>query len=197
MRIPVNEFKPITQLVLGASTDETRFHLCGVHFDPSTGKGQATNGHALSQNQIAIDPDWSDDKVTDAALCASPAKPVIIAAETCIAINKTKTKHNFGAWIELLPNCIRLSVLGGSTQEWKYITDAQFPDISQVMPKADAKPESTICFNPILLAQLAKSMGFDPGQKQVVRLEIFDKASPIRVSVNGQTGLLMPMRGDK
>lgn len=69
-----------------------------------------------------------------------------------------------------------------------------FPEIDRALPAADAVPVMTVSFNAEYLLQLAKAIS--DKRLPIVKLEIFDANSAMRVTASGSDaiGFLMPCR---
>ncbi|MFM6929030.1 MAG: hypothetical protein ACKOX6_11235 [Bdellovibrio sp.] len=166
----------VKMLENSASKDPTRFHLGCVEITKEY--IQATDGIILSRC-----------KNTDEHLKDIVGKYYVHRDE--IGFLKAVLKNSpygFIVGVEITEKDIKI--------EGKKITMdvGRYPDVNQFLPNWDASFE--VGLNPELLLKLAVSMGLEPrrNKSQVVKLSFKDPISPIRVTVDNNEGVLMPMR---
>ena len=186
------------EYVAGAmSTEETRYYLCGVHFNGT--KIEATDRHRL--NQI----DLSGASMPNKIIPSDAIKYAIAAAKE----NKVKeisiSLHEKGFTI----------IAGATTLQGKHI-DGTFPDTDRVIPKiakhvlqfkkaeyaADMKLEKVKAkcedrdFHAYVLKRPIR-IGFNLGYLEKLmdgEMSITDASSPVKVIAGNRLSVLMPMR---
>lgn len=190
MKINLENFMHIVNLRHAASTDETRYHLNGVHFNLKTGLGEATDGHILTQAQIGL---------TDENREENDPESLIIPPQALTAMAKVKKKEKHMFTVKLSFKSISLQGLE-TNMTWELIAGT-FPRKLNTSPIWDSTKSSetfSVSFNPELLAKIHEALKDDKESKENLGLTFTfnskDNKSPIAIRRGDKKALLMPMR---
>ena len=156
-------------LETAVSTEETRFYLNGIHICPAEGDDttlrlEATDGHVMRRVMLR-DGDYSGWPAINKGsgsilprLAIAPLRKVLTAAGDDI--------------ITLRVGPLRLECLAAGVEFGTKLIDGTFPEVSRVIPRADAV---TMEFDAAELAQACRAaMAQSPGRGTPIRLEAVD-----------------------
>lgn len=185
MKIKLEHFQQIIPLRLAASTDETRFHLCGVNFNLKTGTGTATNGHAMAEAKANLETAETDFTDPDSVIIPSEALAAIAKVKprdiglTTISISKDKT-------------CLNQP---GFEQCWNNI-NGTFPNTDCIWDQNKGDAIAEIGIDAELLVAAARAIKSIDSRKgnALIKIKFFDKHSPVVIESQERRGLVMPCR---
>lgn len=186
-----------------ASRGATRSMLGGVHIEE--GGTVATDGHRLAHVTL---PDMPVDEYPDRGGLdrTSPWKSRTIPAVAAKALHDAIPKNGKHpilrtALVDHGPadafQAITTALENGRTVTATPI-DGEFPHWRNVLPKG--KPKAVVHLSGAYLAEACKLLGAFNGRSHLVKLEVFDEASPVRLTATdaetGQVGtiIIMPTR---
>lgn len=158
-----------------ASKDETRYHLGCVEI--ASGFITATDGHIMGRCRL-----------DDEEFKQFPSSKYYIFRDEIGFLKTILKKNKYGVILdaEITEKEIKI--------EGKKITvdEVRYPNVEQFVPRYD--DSTVIAFNPELLLKLAVSMGTESKKPKSVKLYIKDSLTPIKVQIDGNEGVLMPVR---
>jgi hypothetical protein len=145
----------------------------------------ATDGHKLVCIPVKVSPDDTSGPVPVAAIMDARKRKLKLAEIVC----------NGDAML-LPPDG------GEPLAHYERVVLGKFPDYSRVLPDPNAKPVVSVCLNAQYLLELAHALTIFGGRggnrkAPVVRLDIFDDARAVRVTVESEperTGVVMPCK---
>lgn len=192
-----------------ASTEESRYHLNGIHFTPEY--TEATNGHILAR--VTYPPQW-DDEYPDAHIKTAPKntiKPFVVPAKSVkeIKMPKKSTLPCLNdAYVDVETTNLNGTAKFMSTDlettpvvEVRKI-DGEFPDTEAVWPD-DEKVVFEISVDARYLSKMADiAASFGGKHSAGCTLTFWGNDSPMKISAySGDTeqtftGLIMPIRGN-
>lgn len=183
-QLPMEVLESIIRLHQVSSKEVIRYFLTGVCLDIKDDKLRlrACNGHAMAEEFFAI-PE-----------CLKTLEKQFIIEPESIAEIKLFMKGN--SYYEIADLTAKSFSLNSGHKSMKALAiDGEFPDTDSIKPAY--KESIKISFNPELLFKTAKALGWDKS-KTITTLEIdsTNKLIAIKVTCNGNSGVLMPMRGD-
>ena len=182
--------RPLGAASLCASSEETRFYLCGVlvEIEPRAVTYVATDGHRLFAHREELAAGDEDNTLLGR---------FIIPTKSCRAIKLGKKTTSAALLSQVDDGGMLLAHLG--ERHYFKPVDGTFPDWRRVMPKRGG--EAYAHFDGKLVASfsaIAAALGDDKGSPRICPM---DANSPALVVFHGREdttfGVIMPMRGEK
>lgn len=167
---------PMHRVEAAVSTDPDRFTIRNVNL--AGDKLVATDGRIL-----AVVPVEREDGDVDGMISTSAMASARQADKKSVRLSKKFATTRRKGHIVLHPR----------EQE------GTFPDWTLVPPKDDDKPVMAIALDAHLLVKLASAIVVNPKNTAHVKIEIWDKDRPMRVTAmdgTGAFGIIMPVRQD-
>lgn len=179
--------KAILNAINCVSTDETRYQLNHVliRAEDESVVVEAVDGHVLSQVRVV------DEFATEMG-----DKRLVLHHDQAKVLKNIIKDYKFGIPHEWIERGIMLGSLSQGSAMLIFTdkeANIKFPDTKNLMPTR--KPKFTIGLDPELLLRVAKALGHTKTPtKKIVTLEMVDELTAVRVTLDGQLGLVMPGR---
>lgn len=183
MKINLENFMHIVNLRHAASTDLTRYHLNGVHFNLKTGIGEATDGYILTQAQIGLSDENREENDPESLIIPPQAL-------TAMAKVKNKEKHMFTVKLGFK----NISLKGPETNMIWELINGTFPNTKSIWDSENSSETFSVSFNPELLAKIHDALKMDDKESVVLTFTFNAKnnKSPIAIKRGDKKALLMP-----
>ena len=168
-----------------ASTDPIRFFITGVCLDSQKGmlRMRSTNGHAMAERLMPM-PDGLDIPNT---FIVDP-ESLKLVMPIYRAAKKLPLQCSFKDG-RIVISCPALNQSAMLTA-----INGPYPDTDKVKPK-ESDMKHRIALNADLLASLCDALRVSPHDKlAIIDMDTSNPLAPIRVTVSGNAGVIMPMR---